>query len=296
MSAISLPPRTADSYAACDTFRATHEDWPAWLGLNGLSRVYLKNFWQEDTGREVFDGWLSLVQAAAQAFPAQLVAGVSGHHNEALNVLAQSRRAVDQGVRTLAVWNYNQMVRDAGSQDLFLSALDRTVLTQGAAPPRLAMDAPTSAPIRMPIVMRSEPVLPPDDSLLPPPPDAPDIPSVPNEEGLTPDAIETARGNLIDIQGELAWPVDRPRPEGDAAQPADPNLDAALAALAGRKGPGTVEGDGGAGMASPVLTRRQLLDELLSDPLMRQEQRMMMLWRNDESDRLLRLKFANIFD
>lgn len=129
LTAEGAPPRSAADYRSCTIFTRTHQDLPEWLTVNGVDRLYVRNFHSDAEGQNRnFDEWLKLTVAMAGEGP-QVVIGVAGTQNTALDALGQLQRAAELGAGGVALWHVYTPVRDLSSERLFMDALARTVMS-----------------------------------------------------------------------------------------------------------------------------------------------------------------------
>jgi uncharacterized lipoprotein YddW (UPF0748 family) len=283
------PPADAADFSKSQAFAQTHQDFPRWLALDGLSRFYVKDFRGEESAHAVFDGWLNLALAMGRERKANIVIGVAGAENEALDALAQLRRAAEAGADGLALWHYNQPVRDRGSRELFLGAIGRTVLSADYLRSLAVINRSRVRPIRLPVITKggsrptSPTATPPaagEQLTLPPPPALGEVP----EEAAT--AMTTGTGQLLSA-----------RPEGRSGAPSASATDAeaetmaALDRMLGVTSPAATP----TALPRPAPTRQDLINELLDDPSFRRSADYRYLWGNERAARELKKKYGNIF-
>jgi uncharacterized lipoprotein YddW (UPF0748 family) len=270
-------PASERAFYSSDIYRRTRQDFPTWLTIKGLSRFYVRNFMNEQSGRLAFDGWMQFVLALGRESGGQIVIGVSGRDNEALDALAQLRRAAEAGAAGLALWNYNQPVRDRGSKELFLGAIGRTVFSPDHLRSMAVINRARSEPIRLPVITRDG-----QES------------TTATEVAALPAGVEPMPDNAREIDLPPPPTVDEVTDESTTrGAPEDPEHEtmAALDRLIGLTSP------------QPILkpaairpsTRVELIEDLLSDPQFRQSADYQALWGTEIAARELKKKFDNIF-
>jgi uncharacterized lipoprotein YddW (UPF0748 family) len=290
VDAVGAPPASLDALHTSAAFRQTRQDWNALRAIDGVSRIYVRDFKIERSDKAGFDGWLEAVRTLAAQPGPDVVLGVSGESNEALDALSQLRRAAAVGVDGLALWHYGQPVSDRGSRDLFYGAVSRTIFSADVLREVAGIRA-AREPVRLSVItkepeLRNEPVeiaaTVPDEALagedlaLPPPPEMED-------------PIEVIERGASDAD---FFPADAPPDDAPGVATTDPK-DETMAALDRLIGITTQTNT--TAPPKPVDSRLSLIEDLLNDPEFRQTADYQALWTTDAAAVELRRKFGNIF-
>lgn len=247
-----------DTFDLCRVYTHYHQNWPQWMASGRVDQLVLKNFWPEGSSAAAFDHWTRFALSLGRQSDTPVTIGVAGTLNESIDVLAQMRRAANAGAANIALENIRTPVRDTGASDLFMKALERTVLAREFKPrpkpslrTRLEEEARQTTP-----AAPTEPTTgtgqttpsaaaPPVD--LPPPPQ-----------------IEGAQGRMIPLTGELAR----------AGEPASVQRETA---------------------GEEPLTRREMLQELLNNQKFEQDRQWAFIRPDQRAREYLQKTFKNIF-
>lgn len=129
--AVGQAPATPDGFKDSAVYRNLRQDWPAWLRGGLVNLVYLKNFHNEQNGKENFDGWAAFAMAAEKSGKGGIYIGVAGHLNDAMGALHQLQRVALSGAYGLALSNYQRPELDTGVdvRILFFDAIAKTALS-----------------------------------------------------------------------------------------------------------------------------------------------------------------------
>ncbi len=291
-------------------FQDHHQDWRGWLNDKLVDRLILKNFRAEVTGSESYDQWMEYALELGGREGVPLAMGLGGRLNEAVNTLAQLRRATRAGADGVVLDGYGRIVRDHGATVLFLNALERTVfakegLEKWAATRHERVIAARKRPIdeaaademvesvatakQSQIADAEQSPLPAtlaeiadEDPTLPPPPSFEEIDGVlipvdPNQA-----ARENGRKLLSEEDREVMESI--AHLQGGTAtgkpSPADPTSSASVPAGANNRLP----------------TRRQMLLDLLKDPDFKVEPRFKLMRPDADAKEYLRRHFGNIVE
>ena len=121
----------ADQGLGVDTTDISIDFRGRWLQSPGLNRLYSNCYINDKSGAARFDAGVADAVREAQAASVTPFIGVAGNNNEAVNALAQCKRAVTMGAEGIALADFNQPVLDPGARKLFFNALKSAVLGDG---------------------------------------------------------------------------------------------------------------------------------------------------------------------
>lgn len=296
LHATGLPPETMDGFPRSEVYQVLHQDWPQWMSEGLADQYYLKSFWPEESARAEFNGWVAYGLAVGRQHKQKVIVGVAGRLNESVDALAQLRRAVEAGAAGLALADYQTPVRDQGSRELFLDAIGRTVLSPEYLSSMALINQTMERPITLPVIRRTgqettptahqtvaaQPEAEPSQLELPPPPEVPyeERPFQPGEIEIT----TADEGRLISVDGQERRDLDT---EDDTLS--------ALERLAGGPDADTLAQQALSEQAPRILTRREMLLELLQQGRFDESRDFMFIRPTDEANRTLTQKFGNIF-
>lgn len=280
-------PATPEAFVQSAAFMRYHQDWIAWMtGPAAVSRLYLKDFKSEETEKGAFDGWLQFALRAARPSRTAVLAGVAGTMNESVLVLEQLHKALAGGAQGVALADYDKPVRDNDAREPFMNAIRHTILASdfmpmiagvnpsGAAPQAAESPEPASPQKTAVAMIRPAPPAPKDDLAMPPPPVA-----VVKVEPASGDTVTS--GPITEGSGEVK--IKAVRPSADGLVEADTT--------------GTVSGRSTPPRLTPeVSTRRQMLEELLSDPIFSRTNEASLIRPGEQYKAYLKKNFGNIFE
>jgi uncharacterized lipoprotein YddW (UPF0748 family) len=124
-----LPPAGLNSFTRSTVYLEYHQEWPAWMKLGLIDRIYLKNFRSEEFEKDLFNQWATLALQGGKRDSVEVSIGIGGYRNPAVEALAQLRRVASMQPTGIALWSYERPVLDIGSRNLFIDTIRRTVLS-----------------------------------------------------------------------------------------------------------------------------------------------------------------------
>jgi len=316
-------PAEMTAFHQSEVYSQYHQDWPQWMiGKERPEHLYLKNFRAEETAGPAFDAWMKLALTLGGVQGRPVVIGVDGGINDSLGALAQLRRAAEAGAEGLALYDYDQPVRDASTRTLFLNAIGRTVLSPDyvqmvaataqarrqaglSAPPGaggagvaaagakdsdLAAAQAALAPLRgraaaRPAAPAAAAGGPGADAELPPPPT--DIQGVPDETTGRPGTpVEEAEGRLLPA---------RPSRSAAAGRQGDREPSPSRPSGSGARGPAAWQPPPAPPRTPANLSTQEMLNELITDPNYAGSREWNLLRPDEQAMDYLKKNYGNIF-
>lgn len=177
-------PKEEAEFASSLVYAGAMQDWPSWMKDKSVDFLVLRNFRSEGAAAAEFDAWNRLAGQVVQNHGGDVISAIAGYENISLDALAQMRRAKQNGLAGVALYQLREPIQDATARELFFRALAKTVLAPGAQrqpiPPfEVAAAEPAPAPFP-PVTSESNPPpeksakRPPVETPPPPPAEAPD--------------------------------------------------------------------------------------------------------------------------
>lgn len=270
------PPASTEAFVQTPALMRYHQDWIAWMtGPAAINRLYLKDFKSEEAEKGAFEGWLQFALRTARPSRARVMAGVAGYMNESVLALEQLRKASAAGAHGIVLADYEKPVRDSDAREPFMNAIRATVFSADYMPvtgltPATAAPATAAEPVeaaaeqKTAVAMLTKPAAPRADLAMPPPPQPRTAATDTMTTGPQADGVVT---------------IKRVRPGVAAA-------DDSTASLTGTQ----------ARLTPEASTRRQMLGELMSDPIFSQSSEGSLIRPALKYKQYLKENFGNIFD